>query len=131
MGSLATVNELEAEIRVIRYRIGDELASIRANCAHERVYRTDSMASIGYLWMCADCLIEAEGYDPNVFAKGKFVMDLSSRDFFAHRADEARPLYARCYGDKHHPTHICPVHDLTKGSGTRCRNYTGFFDHDK
>jgi hypothetical protein len=33
-----------------------------------------------------------------------------------------------CYGDKNHPQHWVPIGQLTKGNGTRCAEYTGFFE---
>lgn len=107
---------------------------LRTVCPHTHLVEMRGRQTWGHKRMCSNCgLIEDETIHSTGFHVLRDRTDVwkktaRTRDEWDSLAPAYTQLIEWCYGDKDHPQHWVPIGQLTKGNGTRCAEYTGFFE---
>jgi hypothetical protein len=126
--------ELSVPVKTKGQELRDAFDELRKTCKHTNLVFMRGRNGWGDKRMCASCgLVE----DETVHGTGFHVLR-DRGDVWMKRARDRMewetlgPTFTQliewCYGDKDHPPHCVPAGTLLKGNGTRCAEYTGYFE---
>lgn len=130
----AKLHALRAPIERVNEELSAAFEDLRRACAHDRLLVMRGRQTWGDVRRCINCGLTE---DETIHSTGFHVLR-DRTDVWMKRVrnlDEwnklspARTLLIEwCYGDKDHPQHYVPYGTLTKGRGTRCKDYEGSFE---